>query len=82
MPEINLNTLAEIRIQEATELLKSIFGKYEKPPVERCVDMSGFAGPVPDDVPGRVGKVAVGLLSARHGVYQAFLRSVFFRLRS
>ena len=50
MPEINLNTLAEIRIQEATELLKSIFGKYEKPPVERCVDMSGFAGPVPDDV--------------------------------
>ena len=48
MPDANLvfDSPAEIRLREATEVLKSVFGKYEKPPVERCVDTLG--GPIPE----------------------------------
>ncbi len=32
------NTAAEARLQEQTELLKSVFGRYEKPRFEDCID--------------------------------------------
>jgi len=50
MPEERTDSPAEIRLRQATERLKSAFGQYDKPPVERCVDMLNYAGNIPDEV--------------------------------
>jgi hypothetical protein len=38
MQQAYRNTATEIRFREALESLKSVFGKFEKPPLESCRD--------------------------------------------
>jgi hypothetical protein len=50
MSENHNHTPAEINFCAATDRLKAAFCHYEKPPIDRCVDMLNYTGDIPDEV--------------------------------